>query len=273
VRQGSGTPPSSPGRRFEGAVAIVTGAAQGIGRAAARRLGQEGATIVIADNAEAPARAALHELESLGIPARVVVADVSRLADAERVMQETTAAYGRIDVLVNNVGGTIWVKPYQHYAEDEVKAEIDRSLWSTLWCCRAVLPIMLEQRSGSIVNLGSLAPKGIYRVPYAAAKGGVIALTTSLALEVAQHGIRVNCVAPGPVEVTDRVTPRNPREPTSDELRWRRELEAALRKETPMDRRSTPEEQAAVIAFVASSDASFMTGQVLSVAGGGTVTG
>jgi NAD(P)-dependent dehydrogenase (short-subunit alcohol dehydrogenase family) len=266
-------PRASGARRFEGAVAIVTGAAQGIGRATAKRLGREGATIVIADRAEAPAHAALRELESLGVPARVVVADVSRLDEAERVMRETKDACGRIDVLVNNVGGTIWVKPYQHYAEDEVRAEIDRSLWSTMWCCRAVLPIMLEQRAGSIVNVGSLAPRGIYRVPYAAAKGGVIALTTSLALEVARHGIRVNCVAPGPTEITDRVTPRNPRKPTPDEARWRRELEAALRQETPMDRSSTAEEQAAVIAFLASGDASFMTGQVLSVAGGATITG
>jgi len=176
---------------------------------------------------------------------------------------------------VNYVGGTIWVKPYWHYSEDEVRAEVDRSFWSTMWCCRAVLPAMIEQRAGSIVNVGSLAPKGIYRVPYAAAKGGVIALTTSLALEVARHGIRVNCVAPGPTEITDRVTPRNPREtePTPDEARWRRELDAALHLETPMDRRCTPDEQAAVIAFLASGDASYMTGQILSAAGGATVTG
>jgi dihydroxycyclohexadiene carboxylate dehydrogenase len=102
------------------------------------------------------------------------------------------------------------VQPFWHYTEEQVKEEIDQSFWSTLWCCRAVLPIMREQRNGAIVNVGSLAPRGIYRVPYAAAKGGVFALTTSLALEVASTGIRVNCVAPGPVDNADRVTPRNP---------------------------------------------------------------
>lgn len=266
-------PRAAGARRFKGTIAIVTGAAQGIGRATARRLGQEGATVVIADRAEAPARDTLEELRAHGVPAKVVVADLSRLADAERLVRETEDAFGRIDVLVNNVGGTIWVQPYWRYSEEQVREEVDQSFWSTMWCCRAVLPIMLEQRAGAIVNVGSLAPRGIYRVPYAAAKGGVIALTTSLALEVATHGIRVNCVAPGATDIADRVTPRNPQmtEPTPEQAQWRRDLDRSLQLETPMDRRATPDEQAAVIAFLASSDASFMTGQILSVAGGGTV--
>src|SRR4051812_35035428 len=98
-------PRAAGGRRFNRAIAIVTSAPQGIGRATARRLGQEGATVVIADRAEAPARAALAELEAHGVPAKVVVADLSRHADAERLMRETKEAFGRIDVLVNNVGG------------------------------------------------------------------------------------------------------------------------------------------------------------------------
>jgi len=259
-------------RRFVDTIAIVTGAAQGIGRATARRLAQEGATIVIADRAEAPAHAAAAELQAHGARALVIVADVAESAGALRLMQETKEAFGRIDVLVNNVGGTVWVQPFWRYTEEQVIEEIDQSFWSTLWCCRAALPIMREQRTGAIVNVGSLAPRGIYRVPYAAAKGGVFALTTSLALEVASSGIRVNCVAPGPVDNADRVTPRNPRQtqPTPEEAGWHSELDAALRLETPMARRSTTDEQAAAIAFLASSDASYITGQILSVAGGGT---
>ena len=103
---------------------------------------------------------------------------------------------GRIDILVNNVGGTIWAKPYAHYEEAEIEAEIRRSLFPTLWCCRAVLPYMLEQKRGVIVNVSSVATRGINRVPYAAAKGGVNALTASLALEYAEQGIRVCATAP-----------------------------------------------------------------------------
>ena len=105
--------------------------------------------------------------------------------------------FGRIDILVNNVGGTIWAKPFEHYREHEIEAEIRRSLFPTLWCCRAVLPFMLEQGAGVIVNVSSIATRGVNRVPYGAAKGGVNALTACLAFENAQHGIRVNATAPG----------------------------------------------------------------------------
>ena len=98
---------------------------------------------------------------------------------------------------MNNVGGTIWAKPYAHYEEHEIEAEIRRSLFPTLWCCRAVLPYMLEQKRGVIVNVSSVATRSINRVPYAAAKGGVNALTASLAFEYAEQGIRVCATAPG----------------------------------------------------------------------------
>src|SRR5690606_40250933 len=95
------------------------------------------------------------------------------------------------------VGGTIWAKPYQHYPPEQIEAEIRRSLFPTLWCCRAVLPLMIEQGRGTIVNLSSVATRGINRVPYAAAKGGVNAITSALAMEAAPHGIRVVATAPG----------------------------------------------------------------------------
>lgn len=259
--------------RFRGKVAIVTGSGQGIGRATARRLGEEGATVVIADRAEGPARQVLHELQEHGIPSKVVTADLGQYEEAERLMDETKGAFGHIDVLVNCVGGTIRIQPYWAYTEEQIKAETERTFWPTMWCCRAVLPQMLEQRSGSIVNVGSNSPRGIYRVPYAASKGGVFALTTSLALEVAKKGIRVNCVAPGATHVPIRPTPRNPdaATPTPEEEQWRKELNEFFNHQLPMGRWGTPEEQAAAIAFMASGDASFITGQILSVAGGANV--
>ena len=111
-------------------------------------------------------------------------------------------------MLVNNVGGTIWIKPYHLYSEDEVKLELERSLYPTLWCCLAVLPIMMEQRAGSIVNLGSQSPRGLYRLPYAASKGGILALGKVLAMEYGRYGIRINTMAPGGTDIADRVTPR-----------------------------------------------------------------
>lgn len=258
-------------KRFLDRVAIVTGAGQGIGRAVAFRLAEEGATVVVVDRADAPARDVVGKLLSHGVVATALVGDLSRFEEATRVMSETRAAFGRIDVLVNNVGGTIWMRPFWHYAEAQIRAEVDRSFWPTVWCCRAVLPHMLEAKRGAIVNVGSNAPRGIYRVPYAASKGGVFALTTSLALELARSGIRVNCVAPGPTEVPDRPSPRNPEPPTPEEAGWQREVFDSFERQIPMGRWATVEEQAAAIAFLASDEASFITGQILSVAGGATV--
>src|SRR5262249_11847346 len=159
------------------------GAGQGIGRAAARRLGQEGGTIVVADRIEASASRTVAELSDHGVEAMAAIVDVSSFAGAQDLMAQARDAYGRIDVLVNNVGGTIWIKPYHLYSEDEVKLELERSLYPTLWCCLAVLPIMMEQRAGSIVNIGSQSPRGLYRLPYAASKGGILALGKVLAME------------------------------------------------------------------------------------------
>ena len=135
------------------------------------------------------------EIAAAGGQARAATADLETYAGALHAVQAALDAFGRIDVLVNNVGGTIWAKPYQHYEEAQIEAEIRRSLFPTLWCCRAVLPHMVERRHGVIVNVSSIATRGIYRIPYSAAKGGVNALTASLAFEHAADNIRVNAVA------------------------------------------------------------------------------
>ena len=178
-------------RRLADKVCVVTGAGQGIGRAAAKRLGQEGGKIVVADRIEAAAGRTLAELREHRVAAMQVLVDVSTFAGAHDLMARVLDAYGRVDVLVNNVGGTIWIKPYHLYSEAEVKLELERSLYPTLWCCLAVLPIMMQQNAGSIVNLGSQSVRGLYRLPYAVSKGGILALTKVLAMEYGRYGIRI----------------------------------------------------------------------------------
>jgi dihydroxycyclohexadiene carboxylate dehydrogenase len=267
-------PRAEGARRFAGKIAIVAGGGQGIGSATARRLAQEGAAVMVGDIVQASAERVCVQIQEFGGSASIYVGDLSRQEHAQGLMAKTKEAYGRIDVLVNIVGGTIWSQRFQHYQPDQVEAEVRKSFWPPLWLCWAVLPYMIEQRSGAIVNLGSHAVVSVDRVPYAASKGAVMALTTSLAKEVAQYGIRVNCVAPHATAASDRVTPRNPEyarlTPEEREARERVAQERRMR-EIPLGRQAQAEEQAAAIAFLASEDASFITGQVLAVAGGATV--
>ena len=267
-------PRAAGGKRLKGKVCIVTGAGQGIGRAAARRLGEEGGTIVVADRIDESASRTVAELHGHGVTATKVLADLAAFAGAQSLIDQTIAAHGRIDVLVNNVGGTIWIKPYHLYTEDEVKLELERSLYPTLWCCLAALPVMMQQQSGSIVNVGSQSTRGLYRLPYAASKGGILAMTKVLAMEYGRHGIRINAMAPGGTDIPDRVTPRGfirpgvVAEEDSAETEYRREMAEDIRSQQARRRRGLPEEQAAAIAFLASDDASFITGQVINCSGG-----
>jgi len=263
-------------RRLADKVCVVTGAGQGIGRAAARRLGQEGGKIVVADRIDASATRTLTELREQGVDALKVLLDLGTFAGAQSLMSQALDAYGRVDVLVNNVGGTIWIKPYHLYSEEEVKLELERSLYPTLWCCLAVLPTMIKQMSGSIVNLGSQSIRGLYRAPYAASKGGILALSKVLAMEYGRYGIRVNTMSPGGTDIADRVTPRQLIRPgvmadegdKAEADNYRREMAEDIRNQQALQRRGLPEEQAAAIAFLASDDASFITGQVINCSGG-----
>jgi dihydroxycyclohexadiene carboxylate dehydrogenase len=267
-------PRAAGARRLKDKVCIVTGAGQGIGRATARRLGEEGGRIIVADRVDTTVSEAEAELRNHGVDATKLLTDLSTFAGAQELMSRTVEAYGQIDVLVNNVGGTIWIKPYHLYTEEEVKLELERSLYPTLWCCLAVLPIMMEQRCGSIVNLGSQSIRGLFRLPYAASKGGILALTTVLAKEYGRYGIRINTVSPGGTEIRDRVTPRQFIRPgvmaaeneKADD--YRREMAEDIRNQQALRRRGLAEEQAAAIAFLASDDASFITGQVINCSGG-----
>lgn len=250
--------------RFRDKVMIVTGAAQGIGRGVALAAAAEGARLVLADRSPL-----VHEVaQETGTQPLVVEADLETWAGAATLAARALEACGRIDILVNNVGGTIWAKPYQEYDPDQIEAEIRRSLFPTLWCCRAVLPAMMAAQAGAIVNVSSVATRGIYRIPYSAAKGGINALTASLAMEHAQDGIRVNAVATGGTEAPPRKVPRNPNALGEQEQTWYQGIVDQTIATSLMHRYGTIDEQVAAILFLASGEASYITGTVLPVGGG-----
>lgn len=262
----------TPGR-YAGKVALVTGSAQGIGQKVAERIGAEGGAVVLVDRSDL-----VHEVaqgikeaaqsSSSGGSATSVTADLETFAGAMQAVEAALAAHGRVDVLVNNVGGTIWARPYEEYDEEKIEKEIRRSLFPTLWTCRAVLPAMLEQGSGTIVNVSSVATRGLHRVPYAAAKGGVNALTQSLAMEVGGRGIRVVATAPGGTEAPPRKVKRGPEAESSMEKAWYQVIVDQTVNSSFFKRYGTLDEQAAPIVFLGSDEASYLTGSILPVAGG-----
>lgn len=256
----------SPGR-FAGKVVLVTGAAQGIGEQVARRIAAEGGRLVLADRSEI-----LDEVGSAitrkGGRAATVKADLETYAGACAVVDRALAEYGRIDVAIHVVGGTIWRKPFEEYREEEIDKEIRRSLFPTLWSCRAVLPTMYAQGHGTIVNVSSTATMGLNRLPYAAAKGGVNTLTKSLAFEAAPHGVRVVATAPGGTDAPPRRIPRGGEPQNTQEEAWHRVTVDQTVDSSLMHRYGTLAEQAAAICFLASDEASYITGSILPVAGG-----
>lgn len=254
-------------KRFAGKVAVVTGAAQGIGKAVALRAAAEGAHVVMVDRSDVVVGVAAQAAADGG-KASVVLADLEQSDECARTMAEAKAVNGRIDVLINNVGGSIWFKPYEHYTPDEIVREINRSLFPTLWCCHAVLPVMLEQGGGAIVNVSSIATRGLNRVPYGAAKGGVNAITACLAFENGERNIRVNGVATGGTEAPPREILRNPNPLSDQEKVWYDEIVKQTISSTLMKRYGTVDEQAATILFLASDEASYITGATIPVGGG-----
>lgn len=252
-----------PGR-FTGKVAVVTGAAQGIGFETAKRLGLEGARVVVADVAAGPAEEAVAVLQGEGVEAVAAIADLACPEGAGAAMAVATDRFGRLDVLVNNVGGTIWAKPFWHYSAEEIRAEVDRSFWPIMWCSRAAVEPLRQSGGGAIVNIGSnAADGGVYRIPYSACKGAVTALTKCLAVELAPLNIRVNCVSPGGTAAPQRKTPRESRPFEEQELEWWNQFFKLVGNEELIAERATAADQAAVIAFLASDEAGHVTGEIV----------
>ena len=254
-------------QRFLNKVVVVTGAAQGIGEGVALQAAREGAQLVLVDRSELLSDV-LEAVQALGAEAIMVLADLETYAGAESAITAAKARFGRIDVLINNVGGAIWMKPFQEFTEAEIIKEVNRSLFPTLWCCRAVLPEMIGNQHGTIVNVSSIATRGINRIPYSASKGGVNALTASLAFEHAADGIRVNAVATGGTEAPPRKIPRNANPLSADEQEWMQAVVDQTRDSTFLGRYGTIQEQVNAILFLASDDSSYMTGTVVPVGGG-----
>jgi dihydroxycyclohexadiene carboxylate dehydrogenase len=250
--------------RFTGKTLVVTGAAQGIGRAVALRAAAEGGNVLFVDRADFVNDVATEA----GSRGHGFVCDLETYDGAAGAMAEAASHFGGIDILINNVGGAIRMRPYDRFEPRQIEAEIRRSLIPTLWCCHAVLPHFLKSGRGTIVNVSSNATRGIHRVPYSAAKGGINAVTQSLAMEYASRNIRVVATAPGGTEAPPRRVPRNAECGTIEEQEWMAETVEQVKGSTFLKRYAAIDEQVAPILFLASDEASYITGDILPVAGG-----
>lgn len=245
--------------RLTDKIVIVTGAGRGIGRGIAEKVGAEGATVVVADVDEAAAR---ESAESLGGDAVAIRVDVTSRESVEALVKEVVSRFGRVDVLVNNAG---WDKAVPFVDSDP--ADWDRviqiNLYGVLNTSKAVLPVMAEQGHGSVVNIASDAGRvgSSGEAVYSAAKGGVIAFTKTVAREMARHQVNANCVCPGPTDTPlfAEIGGDNPK------------LREALTKAIPMRRLAQPADLANLVAFLASEEARYITGQTVSVSGGLTM--
>jgi len=244
-------------------IAIVTGAAKGIGLAIAQRLARDGAKLVVADMDGGELEKATNNLTSeYGADVASLAGDLSLQSVAKETIELAIDRFGRLDILINNAGGGI-IKAFTDHTPETLKTTIDRNLWTVLWCSWYAVPKMRTNGYGRIINLGADSVRnGLWdHAAYNAAKGGVHGLTTGMAREFARDGITVNTVAPCAVNTPQmmEVTKRNPA------------LAAKFVSVIPMGRPAEMEEVASMVSYLASAEASFVTGQVISVNGGSTM--
>lgn len=247
--------------KLQNRVALITGAARGIGKATAKKLIQEGASISFLDILPDESEKTVKELKALGGNALTILADVSHRDEVDRAVKQTMEHFGRIDILVNNAG---IVKPalLEDVQDGDWDEVVNVNLKGTFFCTRAVLPTMKIQRYGKIINIGSRASLGKeLRTVYGATKAALIGVTRTWALELAQYNINVNYIGPGPI-ATELFKAANPMESPRTK---------AIIDGIPLKRVGQPEDVANLVSFLASDEASFITGQAIFICGGLTV--
>ena len=244
--------------RLKDRVAIITGGARGIGRAAAVKMIREGASVALLDILSKDVSQTAKELQANGGRVLGIKADVTHKEEVEKAVDQVLAKFGRVDILVNNAG---IVKPalLEDVQDGDWDAVVNVNLKGAFFCTRAVLPAMKEQRYGKIINIGSRASLGKeLRTVYGATKAALIGVTRTWALELGQHNINVNYIGPGPI-ATELFTGANPADSPKTK---------AIIDGVPLKKMGQPEDVANLISFLASDEASFITGQAVFICGG-----
>ncbi len=243
--------------QLEGKTAVVTGGASGIGEAIGLKFAEEGAAVVVADLDAAKAEETARRLQSRGRPSMAFALDVSDAGQVQALAEATRERFGRIDILVNSAGISRF-GPIEEISLDWWRRVIDVNLHGLFYCCHAAAKMMMQQKSGKIINISSLA--GLIGIPnqcpYVASKHGVIGLTKALAIDLGPYNIHVNCICPATTLT-----------PMGLQTRSKEFIEAESRR-TPLDRMAVPEDHARTALFLASSQSDFLTGVILPVDGG-----
>jgi 3-oxoacyl-[acyl-carrier protein] reductase len=244
--------------KLKGKVAIVTGSGRGIGREIALLLAKEGANVVVTSRTQEEIEKVVKEIKALKVKALGVKIDVSNFKEVNQLVEKTIKQFGRIDILVNNAGIADLVF-FNQMTEEQWDKMMSIDLKGVFNCTRAVINQMIKQKYGKIVNISSVAGTAlgfIGSTHYSAAKAGIIGFTQSLAMEVASYGINVNSIAPGIIETNMTINALG-----------KKGLEE-FAKQIPMGRTGKPEDIANLLVFLVSDDASYITGQVITVDGG-----